>query len=469
MQVQRGRRSVPAAAAALLAGLLVALGCVAPPVPVPNPAGGGGAIGGNPGGSLQVPASAVVPADVEIPAAVAEVDSQPFFDDLSWRTFIALNWPAVEGKRDTPDPNKKLGDPSRAVVWETWKTLHELFQPDGATPSEWDSFEAVSPSKDVANADAGKAKQLASFSSFGTVLAAINEATVGGRPLGPLVAQNRTYVRYEVRVNKAHYNYVRGDPKDPNTGHYLSKTLPKEGGPPLALPVGSIQVKAAWRQFRLPQEKDLLDRYYHVEALLVDPQTKAHEKKIMGLVGLHIVHKTPTRPQWVWSTFEHVDNVVPIGPGAPPNTRPTFQDPDGPTEGAGVNVLPRAINADNPPQQCPDPVQVVRIKPIDDSAQKANDRYHNDAQVKDTVWKYYQLVTTQWPTSAPNGAKGLPVPPNKVANVTMETSVQSTSCMSCHGFAPRTDSVWVLQLRAHPRTPEGAAPAVKALQQSQEK
>src|SRR5437868_2983763 len=83
-------RSVPAAAAALLAALLVALSCVAPRVPVPvvNPGGAGGAIGGAPAGFPQPTVSAVVPPDVEIPATVAEVDSQPFFDDLSWRTFI---------------------------------------------------------------------------------------------------------------------------------------------------------------------------------------------------------------------------------------------------------------------------------------------------------------------------------------------------------------------------------------------
>ena len=29
----------------------------------------------------------------------------------------------------------------------------------------------------------------------------------------------------------------------------------------------------------------------------------------LGLVGLHIVHKTDSEPQWIWSTFEHVNNV----------------------------------------------------------------------------------------------------------------------------------------------------------------
>ena len=32
-------------------------------------------------------------------------------------------------------------------------------------------------------------------------------------------------------------------------------------------------------------------------------------KKTLGLVGIHIGHKTAGSPQWVWSTFEQVDNV----------------------------------------------------------------------------------------------------------------------------------------------------------------
>ena len=35
-----------------------------------------------------------------------------------------------------------------------------------------------------------------------------------------------------------------------------------------------------------------------------------------GLIGLHVIRKTETGPQWVWSTFEHVDNVPPAGKAA---------------------------------------------------------------------------------------------------------------------------------------------------------
>jgi len=34
-------------------------------------------------------------------------------------------------------------------------------------------------------------------------------------------------------------------------------------------------------------------------------------KADIALVGLHIMIKTHYRPQWLWSTFEQVDNVPP--------------------------------------------------------------------------------------------------------------------------------------------------------------
>jgi hypothetical protein len=108
------------------------------------------------------------------------------------------------------------------------------------------------------------------------------------------------------------------------------------------------------------------------------------------------------------------------------------------------------------------------MKKIDDGTQKTNDRFQNHALVKDTVWKNYQLVATQWPTNPQAGGTGEPFPKSGVANVTMETAVPSNSCMICHGHTQNTDFVWVLRLRVHPRT-EGAAPLVEALQESQQK
>jgi hypothetical protein len=134
----------------------------------------------------------------------------------------------------------------------------------------------------------------------------------------------------------------------------------------------------------------------------------------------------------------------------------TFNDPDGQQEINVVNQLAPPVDAAHPPQPDPKPVQVVRENPIPDSTQQTNDRYHNHARIKDTVWKNYDLVATQWPTAPQDRGNGKPFPEGKVANVTIETHVQTSSCMTCHGFPnPKSaDFVWMLYLRAYPSPEE---------------
>src|SRR4051794_22259144 len=43
-----------------------------------------------------------VPDDVQIPPNT--MNQVVFFDDFSWQAFLALNWPAMEGKRGLADP-----------------------------------------------------------------------------------------------------------------------------------------------------------------------------------------------------------------------------------------------------------------------------------------------------------------------------------------------------------------------------
>jgi hypothetical protein len=413
--------------------------------------------------------NSTIPPDVDIPASFpANMNPIEFFDDYSWKVFVAINWPAVAGKRGVADQNKKIGDKSLAVVWETWKASYELFQPRGAAPSEWSSFDAVSPCSDIPRANGGKKKTLTAFSKLGTILEDFNQA-VGENPSGPLVAQNQSYVRYEIRMNQPQYEFIRGDPKKPQTALYLRKNLPAPGGSSLTFPDGSIEIKAAWREIELPKEQKLLERYYHVDTLLLNPQTNKCETKTMGLVGLHIVQKTPSRPQWIWSTFEHVDNVT-VGPNAPEGTKPSFNDPAGPQMGDKINVMPDPINAGNPPKPSPDPVQVVRLvldkqeSPTIPPPATAKINALYQAKLKNTVWSNYQLVMTQWPTQPKAGGKGDPFPRRNVANVTMETYLQGNSCINCHfQTTSPTDFVWFINLRAYPPSGKVVEDAARVL------
>ena len=78
----------------------------------------------------------------------------------------------------------------------------------------------------------------------------------------------------------------------------------------MQFPDGSVVLKAAWLDLEgfSPAQKS---RYYSRKVMLKDAGTGKCSAVTMGLVGLHIVQKTASRPQWIWSTFEQVDNVPP--------------------------------------------------------------------------------------------------------------------------------------------------------------
>ena len=75
-------------------------------------------------------------------------------------------------------------------------------------------------------------------------------------------------------------------------------------------------VKAAWK---ILDGNDDFNRFHRVSAYVFDAAGGAFGQEptvvescrveTLGLVGFHIVHRTESAPQWVWSTFEHVDNA----------------------------------------------------------------------------------------------------------------------------------------------------------------
>ena len=117
--------------------------------------------------------------------------------------------------------------------------------------------------------------------------------------------------------------------------------------------------------------------------------------------------KTHYRPQWLWSTFEHVDNVPPAGEGE-------AREPDAKDAGAPYSYydasqpdrrLPllgspetEPISMSNPPKLDPTPMQVTRRHPVHPSTMAMNRAYWALPGVKGTVWEHYMLVASQWPT-----------------------------------------------------------------------
>ena len=391
-------------------------------------------------------------------APMSAGDSFSIVGNFAWRAFIALNWPSglEANERGVPDRMKSLGDPGKRV-WETFKSDAELFQvgDDGrpVAPSPWASYDGRNPCG-VDN----RMKTIATFAPF----ADFNQPSFAvGEPANPLVAQNGAYTRYEIHFNEPEFSTLAA------SGWSQGRNLPDETHP-AHFPVGSIAVKAAWRPLTEADTPAVRARYYVESAEIVDvAKTLAAGRVVctkaeVALVGLHIVIKTKSRPQWVWSTFEHVDNVPPADAGEPDakdaGAPYSYFDPSKPKKLwpplGTANTLP--VDWTNPPKLDPLRMQVVRRYPIHAGTMALNRAYWALPGVKGTVWEHYMLVAAQWPTRDappgpdndgaffPGGAdvskvedesyRSTAKAQENLVNTTMETYLQDlpSSCMACH-------------------------------------
>jgi hypothetical protein len=432
--------------------------------------------------SGDIPVSIMVPADATTPE-----QARPFFDYFSWESFIALNWPAATGSRGTPDqpnnPNVFLNSASGTpVVWGTYKDSFDLFGQKDQRPSPWDA--PGSPISPCPNAQPGQ-KMLIFVTKGDTPLMETKQAFSA-----PLIDQRTNYVYFDIRYDQAEYNFIRGQDNDPGSWLYLLKNLaPAENQKvPLQMPasttpntLGSIMIKAAWR---IKTDKDDPKRFYTTTALIFNPQTKQCTQSPILLVGFHIGHKVSPFTAWVWSTFEQVDNVPPDAditpkPLPPPNGYSFNNGTDNPKTTGGYDYKPSLSptpcpSPGNPSKPCPRPVQVTRVNPIPNTPQGASTRdvnYFYQQLLKGTVWQYYELAITQWPSNPglnnfvlmQNGGvyprdAGAAFPANGAVNTTQETYFQTqndaagaggNSCMSCHYRAGQSDFSWGLNRRAH--------------------
>jgi hypothetical protein len=356
-------------------------------------------------------------------------DPDDLFADYSWRSFIALNWPAKAGaaNRGLPDRTKAFSDVSGPRVWSTWKSRYEIFQREGAIPAPWASYDGENPCGD------GFSNEVLTLSSF-TAFGDFNQATFDLEDIGnPLVAQTKQYVRYEVRVNQQEFDSI--------VDHkwFLASNLPTASSP-VPFNDGSIQVKAAWRILTPADTPAIRARYYIIpDAQVFDVASAKCATQDIALVGFHIVAKTPSRPQWIWSSFEHVDNVpgITTEPKPPAGIPLSFNDPNKPQALDPPQIPPAISPITNPPLASPTAMQVIRKQELSRASMSMNNVYWNLPEIKGTVWQNYMLVMTQWPNEPlPEGPSnsGNPFPiSGSLSNTTMETYFQEgTSCLQCH-------------------------------------
>nr|WP_245220862.1 cytochrome C [Pseudomonas batumici] len=389
-----------------------------------------------------------IPFDVTVTTPVSLDSLQQNFDQLSWQTFIALNWPAQAN--GNPAAGTQIGKQDGATVWESWRESYQIFLPKGQPPAGWNTAPAIP--KACEGLKPGRLLQ-----QMGKVPDVLDEF-IQPFQSGPLVDQNGVYTRNEIVVNQSMFNDITSKGLYSVEGQqaYLTKNqnnhVAFSCGSNKTQQVGAVMVKASWKVLG---GNDQRSRFHTVDALVYTPGNsdptrgpivaESCKAEPVGLVGLHIVHKTAGAPQWVWSTFEHVDN-------APEKTTPLKQR-KGPylfynvTSSTPANQPPaRPWN----PAVKATPSQIVRVIPLTAATKTLNASYQKLLRTvnANSVWANYQLISTQWPTQpatdcelpSPTNPLGSPAP-TFLANTTLETFIQgsvpqtSSSCMECHNNA----------------------------------
>lgn len=359
---------------------------------------------------------------------------------FSWQSFIAMNWPAntLTCGPDTSKGNSILSGKG-PVVWETYLSDDQVFVKAPAQPQLWctegnkvSSFSHL-PKQVLALANKTGVYRFIHSTSKSSAhgMSGIDQA-VGG----PLVDQNGRFARYELRMNWDEYNYITTNTLWDTAGQnkFLKhNTVSLPAGPTSYGPVGAMELKAAWKVLG---KGDDASKFYTIKAIVYNDDSgdpsPGENPVTLGLIGLHIARKTATQRNWVWSTFEQVDNLSTSFYNSACDTCRV----NTPISGSNITEL----DANGKPLHAP--TQVTRVNPIQDpSADSLNT--HFQALLKGSVWANYKLVSTQWLLFEN-------MFPLYLANSVQETYVQGPNPPSYGGFPLRIDEQYFADPRYKP-------------------
>ena len=377
-----------------------------------------------------------------------EASEQADFEDFAWRTFIALSWPAGPG--GGPDTTAVIGAGGDApTVWEQYSETGAVFRPGAAEPEPWGEGQPIPPACRAGGAGAGE-----------RVVRMIHKADVltdfVQPQTAPVVDQSGGWARYGVSLNRVVYDYVVDNglyDRSVQEGFgVVDFPVGTYGGPP-----GAMTLKSAWKVLDGSEDAG---RFHTRTAWVYTPAAGDRPaecaSETLGLVGFHVGHKTESHPQWIWATFEQVDNLVP----PPGGSVASFRDPG--CDSCRANQPP-------PPPWDPTepgpPTQVERVIPIPRETAERNAAWQSRlaSAGEDSPWPHYELVGVQR-ARTPSDTVGIGAPtPTFLANALLETYLQgevpnvSSSCAQCHHEAATWSGAFGDYVYAfvHAQSPEG--------------
>lgn len=358
---------------------------------------------------------------------------------FAWEEFLALNWRssyAIDSKRDTPDNTWNWSTDNTPypdyLVWETYAHRTELrpfyggIQPFDDPPhySFGDSIYKASPTVNLKlfnnldeNNEIGSCNLYAHQNKYG----------------------EENMVLFQAKVNRDEYDYIKTNfPTQAllakaATDHLIDlpaggAVKPNSNGDTYQ---GAMEIKTAWR---LLVPEDDASQFFTRTAIYYETTSKGviGHNDTFALIGIHIIHKTKQRPDFVFATWEHVgvekDNMAYVLLNQNVETGPIYTG-------------------------------YKRLFPIPELVQRANASVHQQIKEKNTnsIWQNYRLIGVQGkPTNNQNSmsyylanyviesdstlayfyGSSIKTPRDNLPNTTLHGKrIKMGGCMGCHGVA----------------------------------
>jgi hypothetical protein len=342
------------------------------------------------------------------------------FDFYSWRTFIALNSPADGSPIEDGQPNT----PTRWEDMDNFKQLLDVMLPADQQPPIWP--------RDRAGMDAERERLMPEACKTlqqndptlrdRKIVKMIEESYNEPFKTGPLIDQDGHYAIFDILMNREMFDYITEHHLNTKAGQAANADLavdfpagqndvPAQAGKP-AEPhkFGAFMLKVSWKI--LSDAEKAAKTFHMIDALVLMPPNADRPEtarrclpRTLGLVGFHAVHKTVSRPQWIWTTFEHVKNVPDKDEVAANKLADHYNFFDaGCKSGCPVNATPPRPWEPSPALELSFRVdnsyrsQIVRQTPLTDAAKHMNAIFHS-LLPPDNVWQNYMLISTQWPSA----------------------------------------------------------------------
>ncbi|MFK8164384.1 MAG: hypothetical protein AB8H12_18210 [Lewinella sp.] len=186
---------------------------------------------------------------------------QRLFEDLSWKLFIALNWPQV----DSVPASSITGE--GAPIWDSWKESYEVFKSDGSQPLSWGEFEYP----DFAKGQSPDCKLLYRTSKFSHLVKPDEADEIDQAFSAPIWDQNGNIVRYEVRMNEVEFSYLVKNELYNFDGQIA---FSDDGTKVIEFPsgnettAGAIELKIAWKI--IEDDDPFAERYFTKKACVLN-------------------------------------------------------------------------------------------------------------------------------------------------------------------------------------------------------